>query len=110
MGAIHKEMAAGRWYEYSFDEQMGNIGSEVSRAAKWQHKDEKLFWGAIERGLELFNLTLDDPRWATHRKRKINRAKEVFVDAIYGGKEYQTSLEELMPYFDYFALRARAKQ
>src|SRR3989344_907233 len=106
---LHPQMAAGRWFQYSLDEQMGNIGSEVSRAANWQNKDEVIFWGAVERGLELFNLTLADPRWAQHRKREINRAKEVFVDAIYGGGQYKSSLKKLMPYFDYFALKARSQ-
>jgi hypothetical protein len=32
---IHKELAAGRWLEFSFMEQMANIGSEVERAIKW---------------------------------------------------------------------------
>ena len=70
----HKELAAGRWHQLSLKEQMGNIGSEVSRAARWQEKDEKLFRGATERALELFDLTLVDPRWRG-RLWEINRAR-----------------------------------
>ena len=40
---IHKESASGRWIQFSLAEQMANIGSEVSRASKWQGKDEKIF-------------------------------------------------------------------
>ncbi|MBI4991951.1 MAG: hypothetical protein HZB99_01925 [Candidatus Harrisonbacteria bacterium] len=105
----HKELAAGRWQQLSLKEQMGNIGSEVSRAARWQEKDEKLFRGAAERALELFDLTLADPRWRG-RLREINRAREVFVDAIYGGKEYKSSLSGLQSYFDQFAFAARINQ
>ena len=102
----HKELAVGRWHQLSLKEQMGNIGSEVSRAARWQKKDEKLFKGATERALELFDLTLADPRWRG-RLWEINRAREVFVDAIYGGKEYKSSFRDLQPYFDQFAFAAK---
>lgn len=103
---IHKELAAGRWFKLSLKEQLGNIGSEVSRAAKWQGKDEKLFSGVVERTLELFDLTLEDPRWKG-RWREIARAREVFCDSVLGGKEYGTKLEDLRSYFDQFALAAR---
>ncbi|MBU6500826.1 MAG: hypothetical protein KGJ89_01760 [Patescibacteria group bacterium] len=103
---LHKELAAGRWSEFSLKEQLGNIGSEVSRAKNWQGKNEKLFRGAVERALELFDLTLADPRWRG-RYREVARAREVFCDAVYGGKLYKSSLEELVQYFDHFALSAR---
>ncbi len=96
----------GKWFELSLAEQMGNIGSEVSRAANWYKKDDVLFQGAVDRCLELFDLTLDDPRWK-NRLREINRAREVFVDATYGGTTYQSSFKDLIRYFDQFALVAR---
>src|SRR3989344_8914661 len=102
----HKELAAGRWYELSLKEQLSNIGSEVLRAARQQGKDEKLFWAAVERALELFDLTLDDPRWKG-RRWEIARAREVFCDAVYGGKLYKSSLQDLTRYFDIFAFAAR---
>ena len=102
----HKTLAAGRWRELSLKEQLGNIGSEVSRALRSKDRDEKLFLGAVLRGLELFDLTLDDPRWKG-RRWEIARAREVFLDAISGGKEYKSSLEDLARYFDQFAYAAR---
>ena len=108
MAFKHKELAAGRWYELSLKEQLGNIGSEVLRAARQQGKDEKLFWAAVERALELFDLTLDDPRWKG-RRWEIARAREVFCDAVYGGKLYQSSLQDLMRYFDQFAYAVRLR-
>jgi len=106
MAFRHKELAMGRWQKFSLAEQLGNIGSEVLRASHQENKNEKLFWGAVERGLELFDLTLDDPRWKG-RRREIARAREVFCDAVYGGKLYKSSLQDLTRYFDIFALAAR---
>lgn len=105
---FHKELAGGRWNTLSLAEQLGNIGGEISRAARQKNKDEKMFWSAVDRALELFDLTLKDPRWHG-RLREIARAREVFVDAVYGGKAYQTSFENLMPYFDHFAYAARLR-
>lgn len=103
---IHRELASGRWARFSLAEQLGNIGSEVNRAKNWQNKDDSLFRGAVERALELFDLTLMDSRWKG-RYREIARAREVFCDAVYGGGLYKSSLEDLVKYFDNFALAAR---
>ena len=102
----HKELADGGWQRFNLMEQMTNIGAEVGRARKWRGKDEELFQGAVERALELFDLTLEDPRWRT-RLREIARAREVFLDAVFGGKEYRSTLEELDRYFSQFAYAAR---
>jgi len=105
----HKELAAGRWFELSLPEQLGNIGSEVFRASRFEGKDESSFRSAVERALELFDLTLSDPRWAG-RRWEIARAREVFCDAVYGGKLYKSTLPDLVKYFDQFAYAARLKQ
>lgn len=101
-------MILKEWQKLSLAEQLGNIGSEVSRAMKWQEKDQKIFEGAIERALELFDLTLEDSRWQG-RRWEIARAREVFGDAIYGGKLYQTTFIDLIRYFDQFAYAVRLK-
>ncbi|MFH1162003.1 MAG: hypothetical protein V1696_01875 [Candidatus Jorgensenbacteria bacterium] len=106
MAFLHKELAAGRWYTFTFAEQLGNIGSEVLRASRQKDKDEKSFRRAVERALELFDLTLSDPRWKG-RRREVARAREVFCDAIYGGALYKSSLNDLVRYFDNFAFAAR---
>lgn len=108
MNFKHKELASGRWRKLSLKEQMANIGGEVSRASRWQGKDEKLFWGAVERALELFDLTLEDSRWIG-RRLEIARAREVFCDAVYGGKLYKNSLSDLARYFDQFAYAVRLR-
>lgn len=103
---IHKELAEGTWFRLSLTEQLGNIGSEVGRAAYAQGKDGHRFHQAVERALDLFDLTLEDKRWRG-RLREIARAREVFCDAVYGGKEYGASLTDLDRYFLQFALAAR---
>ncbi len=102
----HQSLAAGRWHSFSLADQLGNIGSEVGRAIK-ARGDQKRYEGAIHRALELFDLTLSDPRWRK-RLKEIGRAREVFCDAAYGSHEYNTTLEDLDRYFLYFALAARA--
>ena len=108
MSIVHKELAKGRWFELSLCEQLGNIGSEVGRVIRWQDKDENNFEEAVTRALELFELTLKDQRW-NKRWREIARARELFCDAITGGEEYKSSLEDLDRYFYYFAFAARNK-
>ena len=106
----HKNLAAGKWFTLSLAEQMGNIGSEVWRALRAKAgRDDRRFWSAVELTLELFDLTLEDPRWRG-RRWEIARAREVFCDAVYGGKLYKSSLEEIVPYFDQFALAAAIKK
>ena len=98
MTGVSKE----RWQTLSLSEQFGNIGSEVGRAAKWQGKDERSFWGAVTRAMELFDFTQSDKRWED-RQTEIGRAKEVFADAVLGGKEYKSNLKDLEKYFMLFA-------
>ena len=106
MQVTHKNLAQGRWFKLSLAEQLGNIGGEIARARIWKDKDENIFKKAVDRGLELFDLTLSDIRWKG-RLFEIARAREVFCDAVFGGKEYQSSLESLDKYFNSFAYLAR---
>jgi len=105
---LHKELAAGKWFKLSLAEQLANIGSEVSRAGKWQEKDKNIFWGAVERALELFDLTLEDQRWRG-RLKEIARVREIFCDTVLGGKEYRSSLKDLERYFLPFTFFVRRK-
>lgn len=105
----HKNLAAGRWYNLSLIEQMGNIGSEISRAVRWQNKDEKLYQNSIERALELLDLTIKDSRWRMRLKEPM-RVRELLCSAMLDNKEYKTSLKDLERYFFYFALAARVNK
>ena len=108
MKILHQELASGKWQQLTLCEQLGNIGSEVNRALRWKDKNQKNFENAVSRALELFDLTLEDLRWRG-RLREIARAREVFLDAVSGGREYKSSLEELERYFFHFAYCARQK-
>lgn len=106
---LHSSLAGGRWHTLSLAEQLGNIGSEVSRARLSEGKDASRFDGAFFRALELVDLTLDDPRWRKARRLKeIARVREVICDAYAGGKEFGSRFADIQPYFDAFAMRARA--
>ncbi len=106
MSYQHASLAEGQWFKLSFYEQMGNIGSEVGRARKWQHKNIKLFESSFFRAMELLSLTIDDKRWNS-RLSELCRVKEVLGDAYYGGALYNSDFQSLEKYFYHFALAAR---
>jgi hypothetical protein len=109
MSVQHRDLANGRWHELSLAEQLGNIGSEISRAARWSGRNDRLARGALERALELFDLTLDDPRHrqSPPRLREIARAREVVADFFDGPNAYHSTAADLQRYFDAYALAAR---
>ena|SRR5579863_2366126 len=102
----HLELARVSWAKFSLEEQMANIGSEVSRALKAQGNEAR-YWGAVARALDLFYLTIGDPRWKG-RLREILRIRELFAAAALGSEEFQTSLQDLDRYFDCFTWIARS--
>lgn len=83
-----------------------DIGSEVSRARIAQNTNPERFERSVARALELFYLTLSDRR-LFGRLKEIGRAREVFCDAVFGGKEYKSNLSDLEKYFNHFALSVR---
>jgi hypothetical protein len=105
----HRELAAGRWHVLPLVAQLGNVGAEVGRILRWRGQDERLAAAAFERALELLDLTLADPRWLG-RLRELARARELLCDAVSGGRDYGTTLEELDRYFLAFAVAARASR
>jgi hypothetical protein len=106
----HQELAAGRWFQFSLAEQLANVGSEVSRALTWQHRGNAEHCRmAVERALELLDLTLMDTR-LRGRLREIARVREVLADYFYADNCYGSSPANLRRYFDAFALAARANR
>lgn len=103
----HTELAAGRWRELSLLEQMANIGSEVGRAILSREKGMgSRAEGAAYRALELFDLTLDDPK-LRRRLREIARAREVFADFFFGENSTKSTGDSLQKYFFDFAVAVR---
>jgi hypothetical protein len=106
--AAHADLAAGRWQTLTLAEQLGNIGSEIERAIRARDRDDAgRFTGGLDRALELFDLTLADPRWRGRRLREIARAREVTCDFLVGDNDYRSTADSLASYFLQFALAAR---
>jgi hypothetical protein len=101
-------MAAGRWQRLTLCEQMGHVGSEVGRALRWRTRNPAIAQGALERAIELLDLTLDDPRHrlSVARLREIARTRETLLDFMVGQNVYNTTGAALQRYFDAFALAA----
>ncbi|HJZ24525.1 MAG TPA: hypothetical protein VJ201_08815 [Candidatus Babeliales bacterium] len=96
---MHKELAAGRWFQLSLIEQLANIGSDVIRTIEWKKKgDLQLSRDAFYRALELIDLTIADPK---NRKRlkEIVRTREALVDHFVYDNEYHTTDEIWYNYF-----------
>ena len=99
-----------RWFKFSLLEQMGHIGSEISRARIWHDKNDRLTRNqCIERAFDLIDLTLKDGKWQNRRK-ELCRFRETLADCYGDYKEYQVSLADLDQYCFEFALAARRDQ
>ncbi len=108
VGVQHKDLAAGRWQSLSLMAQLGNVGSEVERALKWQEKgNDEYARLAFERALELIDLTIADPG---NRKRlkEITRMRELLVDYFFASNESRSTPQSWRNYFLAFAVAARA--
>jgi hypothetical protein len=106
MNYHHKNLAKSRWQKLSFMEQMANVGSEVERAILWQTKNKEYFKLAFERGLELLDLTIADPKNRS-RLKELTRLREVLVDYFAGKNQYLSSDKLWRNYFYPFNYAAR---
>ena len=107
MSPQHKELAAGRWKQLSFLEQMANIGSEVERALNWRAKQNPTYsQKAFERALELVDLTLDNVT-GTARFKELSRVREAIVDYFAGSNQFRSTETSWRKYFLPFAYAAR---
>ena len=104
----HGAEIVDRWLGLSLAEQLGHVGSEVGRALKWRTRNPGIAQGALERALELIDLTLDDPRQRSSvaRLREICRVREVLLDFLVGPNQYGATEETLRRYFDAFGVAA----
>lgn len=107
MNFQHKNLAAGRWKELSFVEQMANIGSEVERALNWRVKNNADYaQKACERALELIDLTLAANKTPAHFK-EIARLREAVVDYFFDSNQFKSSEKLWRDYFSHFTYAAR---
>lgn len=108
---MHKELAGGRWEKMSLAEQMGNVGSEISRVIRWKNKgNPERMQSALERALELIDLSI---RWAQRLDsrqsnpgavRELCRLRETVCDAYFGENENLSDDYSMLRYFDQFAM------
>ena len=106
----HKNAASGRWFEFSMIEQLANVGSEVHRAINWKNRENQDYSRqAFERALELFDLTLADPKNRL-RLREVARAREALVDYFAGDNIYGSTDESWEKYFYSFNYAARVSR
>lgn len=109
MNSRHADLAAGRWHSMSLMEQLGNAGSEVSRALRARgqgHADRER--SALHRFLDLIDMTIADPRFRGRRK-EICRVREIVCDYFVGENAYRSTPESLDRYFMPYAKAARRK-
>lgn len=109
--ASHAEAAAGGWDRLSLVEQLAHIGSEVERAIRAHDAGRRARWeAALDRALELFDLTARDPRWRGHRRQEVLRAREEFCRLFFGESPPSGSAAGLRRYFLHFAIAARNRR
>jgi hypothetical protein len=106
---IHRDLAAGRWATLTLAEQLGNAGSDVGRAIRARAAgDADRFGPALDRALELLDLTIADERWRGPRRREIARAREVVCDFLVGDNVHGSTERSLEDWFMAYAMAARA--
>ena len=108
VGYQHAELAAGRWAEMSLAEQMGNIGSEVSRSLRWYGRNERRFQSSFDRTLELMDLSITAAQQQNHSTAltELCRAREEFCDYFHGNS-WGTDARQMQKYYDQFVSLAR---
>jgi hypothetical protein len=107
VSAQHHDLAAGRWRELSFVEQMANIGSEVERTLNWRARANVDYSrNAFMRALELVDLTMAAAATAP-RRRELARVREAMVDFFDGANDYGSTTQNWRSYFQAFNYAAR---
>ena len=104
----HPELADGRWAKMPFSLQMGNIGSEVSRAINSKKRgNTKRMEHAATRAIELFELSIDCNSKDSAKLKELCRGKEEFCDYIFGDNTFNTDPTKMVRYYDQFVSLAR---
>jgi hypothetical protein len=89
-----------KWQRLNFFQQMANIGSEVIRAINWKDKNSKYSQMAIDRALELLDLTIQDTRNCQRgRLKELLRLREFLADYFYFDNIYKSSSNSWDNYF-----------
>ncbi len=93
-----------RWIQFSFPQQIGHIGSEISRARHWEEKKEEGNQeAALIRVLELIDLTITVQK-TNGRLKEILRLRECICDKMIKSFQYDVPLKDLQSYCEVFYL------
>ena len=98
----HKDLTLERWKKLNLCEQLANVGSEVFRAIKWRGKNPEYSRLALERALELLDLTLRANVDSGPRLKELARVREALVDYFFFDNEYGSSDKSWQDYFGSF--------
>ena len=108
MNYLHGKQIVDAWSKMSLEAQLGNIGSEYERALRAKAgKQSARFSSAMDRMLELFDLTLADSRWKGPKLKELCRTREIACAELYDDKEFGGNPLGLQKYFLQFAILAR---
>jgi len=100
-------MSEENWHGKTLAWQLGNIGSEILRAINREKIGDMLGRkNALERALELIDLTLSDTRHF-QRLKEITRLRELVAANYIENDYYQVTLNDLQNYLLPFAVLAR---
>jgi hypothetical protein len=99
----HKGLTLERWAGMPFCERMANVGSEVHRAISWRERNPDYSRQALERALELLDLSLLTVVDQRPRLRELARVRETLVDYFVYENQYGSSDALWQKYFDAFA-------
>ncbi len=88
---------------------MANVGSEIEWTISNRGRNEKDSTAAFERGLELLDLTIADPR---HRRRlrELTRLRETLADYFVFDNCYGSTDESWRRYFHAFTYAAALRR
>lgn len=111
---IHTGLTLERWCKFSLNEQLANVGCDVSRAIRGKNEgDFEFSQQSLFRALELIDLTVADPK---HRKKgvlkEVLRVREILVDYFMYDNDYKsddTFLDNYFLNFNYMAALEKGK-
>lgn len=102
----HRGMTVERWAQLPLCERLANVGSEVHRAISWRQRNPEFARTAVERALELVDLTLVTVVDCGPRLRELARVREALVDYFVCDNQYGSSDVLWQKYFDAFTQAA----
>jgi len=102
----HSDTLLQKWSKLTLAEQLGNVGSEVSRMIKWRNCNPDIAERAFERMLDLLNATITC-QIGKHRLRELTRVRELInTDWCSNESSNYSSLDGFNQYFTQFAALA----